>query len=477
MTGCVYVPEYPPTPLWAAVAAAGLRHLEEELMAPQAPPRPRRANRNDQISSARPGKQTGGPHGCAVCRASLSMPGSRPFHSVEGLPSIEWCPSFEIMEEDSVKSGLYRHQTDVHARHRRVALLKRELRQAEAERDQSVAAMVSFGKNHEAARHEASARAIGRALGVSHTVVNAMVDRADSHPTAPAPQLVPVVSADKARAYVESGALGEIDRIIVAFNPGDVLLESGLDPSVFADGSDIEAPTLLIRGADGDVLGVSECLAGYGGTGPSNSYRLLTQLGLSKDLANEVFTHRFIEFGRDRVIRATHDGLHSCGGGLELAAGGGHFVARLSHTRSPIRGEWSMYNAITAWTQEVMDRPEAYPWVAGERRARVYLDRDAAAALQEPSVRWKESARFSVVIEQGRLQLWCSAIYPYNFADLLSSEQLRALGAADLYPDGIEPRTWLDRFLPHRRDRPPFLHISDDGQGLTHEPAYTTTEP
>ncbi|MGW1807168.1 hypothetical protein [Streptomyces sp. NPDC002078] len=27
-----------------------------------------------------------------------------------------------------------------------------------------------------------------------------------------------------------------------------------------------------------------------------------------------------------------------------------------------------------------------------------------------------------------------------------------------------------------RRDRPPYFHIGNDGQGLTHDPAYTTIE-
>lgn len=375
------------------------------------------------------------------------------------------------MEKESVKAGLYRLQTDVHARDRRVALLKRQLRQAEADRDQAVAGLVAFGKAHEEAKHQASARAVGRSMGVTHTAVNGMVERAGARPQAPARQLVPVLSADKARAYVESGALGDIARVMVAFNPADILLESGLDPAGFADGTDIEAPTLLIYSTDGDVIGVEECNAGYGGTGPSNSHRLLTQLGWSQETADEVFAHRFIEFEPGGVIRANRKGLHDIGGGLELAPGGDRYIVRLRSERPYLKGEWTLYDTVTAWTREVLDQPDAYPWAAGERRARVYLSREAAAPLQEKYVSWRETACFSVVIEQGRLQLWCSAIYPYNFADLLSTEQLRVLDAADLYPDDVEPRTWLDRFLPHRRDRPPYLHISNDGQGLTHEPA------
>ncbi|MFK0294796.1 hypothetical protein ACIQU6_30590 [Streptomyces sp. NPDC090442] len=374
------------------------------------------------------------------------------------------------MERSEIAAGLHRHQTDMHARQRRVLLLQRQLRAAEADRDQSVSALAAFGEQHEGARHEASRRAISRQLGVTHTTVNGMVDRAGRRPAAQAPQVVPVLSADKARAYVESGALGDITRITVAFNPADVLLESGLDPTAFADGTDIDAPNMLIHGTDGAVIGVEECLAGYGGTGPSNTHRLLTQLGWEDTLASQVFAHRFIELDRERVIRASEKGLHTVGGGLELAPGGGHFIVRLRSHRPYVPEGGSMYRTIAAWGNEVMGQPAKYPWAAGARRARVYLDRTAAASLQEPYYAWRGSSTFSVVIEQGRLQLWCSAVYPYNFADLLSTEQLRVLDAADLYPADTEPRSWLDKFLPRRRERPPYLTISDDGHDLTHDP-------
>ncbi|MFI8932519.1 hypothetical protein ACIG3E_33260 [Streptomyces sp. NPDC053474] len=382
------------------------------------------------------------------------------------------------MDHWDVKAEVQRHRAAMHARQRRVALLTAQVRQAEADRDQAVAAFVKLGEEHEEARRQASHRSIGRELGVTHRAVGGMVERARTRggsPPAPAVPLVPVLGAEQARAYVESGALGDLARVIVAYSPGDVLLECGLDPATLIHGPDVDVPTLLLYGTNGTVIGVEECLAGYQGTGPTNSLRLLKKLGVADTVAREVYYHRFIELSPQQVIRASAEGLHDVGGGLQLSADGRHFVVRVRGERPYHKGDWTLRDTVTAWRTEVMDHPDRYPWAAGTRRARVYLDRDAAAPLQEPkSPYWTGApASYSVIIEQGRLQLWVSAIYPYNFADLISTEQLSVLDAADLRPEGIEPRTWLDRFLPHRRERPDFLIISDDRQDLVHPPEGT----
>ncbi|MEU7222319.1 hypothetical protein [Streptomyces chrestomyceticus] len=373
------------------------------------------------------------------------------------------------MDYTDVKAGIHRHQADMHVRQRRVTLLQRQLREAEADRDRSVASFVAFGEQHEDARYKASRRAIGRQLGVTHPAVNAMVERARTRSSGPATTtpLVPVLGADEAREYVESGALGDIARVVVSLYPGNILLESGLDPAAFADGMDIDVPHMLIQGADGAAIGVEDCLAGYGGTGPSNTVRLLKELGFPVEIAREVYDYRFVELAPDRVLRCA-DSVHEIGGGLQLSADGRHFIARVYSQRTYLpEGDVTAADAVAAWRSEVMDAPERYPWAAGERRARVYLDRDAAAPLNEED---RTTNRYSVVIEQGRLQLWVSAYFPFRFADLLSTEQLQVLDAAGLRPAEIEPRTWLDRFLPHRRERPPYLLISEDGQDLTHTP-------
>ncbi|MER8226389.1 hypothetical protein ABTZ58_39065 [Streptomyces sp. NPDC094143] len=76
-----------------------------------------------------------------------------------------------------------------------------------------------------------------------------------------------------------------------------------------------------------------------------------------------------------------------------------------------------------------------------------------------------------MVNEQGELHLWCSAVYPSDWAELLSREQLDVLAAVDRCPADTEPRGWLDRFLPRRRERPDYIDISaDDTSTLQYEP-------
>lgn len=369
------------------------------------------------------------------------------------------------MDHFELRAAMQQHRADMHARHNRIALLERQLREATADRDRSVERFVSFGEAHEAARHDTALRSIGRELGVTHRAVTGMVDRARTrapHPTADAP-LIPVLTAEQARAYVESGALGNLSRVHVAFNPNDIVLESGLDPSAFPDLGDRDAPNMLLFGDDGAVVGVEECLAGYGGTGPSNTVRLLRELGFPEQLREEVFHSRYLELTPTDVLRASPESVHRAGGGLGLSADGQHLVVRVPGGSA----------TVADWTAEVLAEPAKYPWAAGTRRARVYLDRDASAPLQEPYRAWRGTSSYSVIIEQGRLQLWVAAVYPFRFSDLLSTEQLQILDSADMRPADIEPRTWLDRLIPNRRDRPLFITISEDGQDLTHTPEGT----
>ncbi|MGW9436751.1 hypothetical protein [Streptomyces sp. NPDC055607] len=367
--------------------------------------------------------------------------------------------------------------TNVRTSHRQVQTLKRELHAAERQRDRDVAELDEFAQAHKEARAEASRRTVARELGVTHPVITSMIERAgrDPYPVDPT-RLVPVFSAYEAAQYVKSGAFGQVTGATVAFTETDILLESGRHPKAFADGTRIAAPNMLLRNGEGELLGVEECLAGYGGTGPSNSVRLLEELGWDKEIARQVMHYRFIEFDKEQgVVRTSEESLHHCGGSLEYT--GGHLVARLRHGRP-----WAPVGRTTpagdplglrTWVSEILNQPEAYPWVAGPRVARVYLNRDTATGLQD-RIRYRPGVRntpFSVVIEQGELQLWCSAIYPSDWAELLSKEQLDVLAAVDMYPADVEPRSWLDRFLPRRRERPDYIDISADGtSGLQREP-------
>ncbi|WP_371666329.1 hypothetical protein OG306_40435 (plasmid) [Streptomyces sp. NBC_01241] len=375
------------------------------------------------------------------------------------------------------KGELSRRLTNVRTSHRQVQTLKRELHAAERQRDRDVAGLDEFAQSHKEAKAEASRRTLARELGVTHPVIKSMIERAgrDAYPVDPT-RLIPVLSASEAARYVKSGAFGHVTGATAAFTETDILLESGRHPKAFADGTRIAAPNMLLRNAEGELLGVEECLAGYGGTGPSNSFRLLQELGWREEVAREVLHYRFIEFDIEQgVVRTSEESLHHCGGSLEYTDG--HLVARLRRGRpwTPVGRTAPVGDplGLRTWVDEILTKPETYPWVAGPRVARVYLNRDTATGLQD-RIRYRPGVRnspFSVVIEQGELQLWCSAIYPSDWAELLSKEQLDVLAAVDMYPADVEPRGWLDKFLPRRRERPDYIDISADGTSvLQHEP-------
>lgn len=270
-------------------------------------------------------------------------------------------------------------------------------------------------------------------------------------------QPVPVLTTDEAQARIEAGDLGDIQRVQVAFSEADILLESALDPAVFDTGDSISAPTLLIHGTNGKAIGVSQCNAGYPGTGPSNSHRLLKALGFPPELARQVHDYRFIELDRDQVLRTSEDCLHTAGSGIQLSTDKSHFIVRISaDTRS-----------VTPWVNEILDQPERYPWVHGVRRARVLLDWRAPTAQAQRSNTGRAAMNTSLVVEQGRLQLWCAVGgFPFRGRELMGRTQLDVLAAVGVYPAGIRPRNWLNRLLPQNARRPAFIDISEDLEGL-----------
>ncbi|WP_328972614.1 hypothetical protein [Streptomyces sp. NBC_00239] len=374
-----------------------------------------------------------------------------------------------------MEAELNRLMAKMRTTHRQVGNLQRDLRAAERQRDRDVADVNAYAQARKEARGTASMRALARELGVTHPAISAMVERAakNSYSLINQSPLVPILSAQQATDYVKSGAFGYVTGAMVAMSEADILMESGRHPRAFADGTRISPPNLLLRNGEGELLGVEECLAGYGGTGPSNTVRLLTDLGWSEDVAREAFRYLYVEFDIERgVLRGSEQSLYHCGGNLEIV--GERLVARLRAAlphASPSRNARDPLG-LRAWTDEILDRPQDHPWAAGPRVARVYLNRNAAAGLQDRRYQpGQRNTPVSVVIEQGELQLWCSALNPSDWTELLSREQLDVLAAVDIYPADAEQRSWLDSFLPRRRERPDYIDISADGtHTLQYEP-------
>ncbi|MFF4924245.1 hypothetical protein ACFY4B_26985 [Kitasatospora sp. NPDC001261] len=359
----------------------------------------------------------------------------------------------------------------------RVDALTDELHGAEAHRDRAVAAVDAFAEAAPGEKRLLSRRDIARQIGVTHPAVKGMVDRAREHGPATGPEPALVMGPWSAIQYIAAGAFGTVERALVANNEADIVLECGAHPAVWAEGTLLNTPSLVLVSTTGELLGVTNCNAGYGGTGPSASHDLLLQLGWDENAASTVFSHEFVELSLENgVLRTADESLHGgVGGGLESI--GGALIARLRTAvpspleRRPVNREDPIN--LLPWVRTVLDQPERYPWAAGERVARVYLDREASTGLQDQSpFTTRGRSVVSIVIEQGDLQLWCPAHHSTSWTRAFSSEQLQVLANAGLDPaDLMEAKGGLLGRLMPRPQRPAYVEISrTGGTTLAHEP-------
>jgi hypothetical protein len=370
-----------------------------------------------------------------------------------------------------------RAQARMAAAQHRVDALTGELRSAEQVRDQAVALVDTFTQPGPGEKKLLSRRDIARQIGVTHPAIKGMVERAKELGPATGPEPALVMSPWNATQYIETGAFGTVARALVANNEADIVLECGAHPAVWAEGTRLNTPSLVLVSTTGELLGVTNCNAGYGGSGPSASHDLLRRLGWDETAAATVFSHQFVELSlEDGVLRTTEESLHGgVGGGLESI--GGALIARLrTPTANPLNPQpvnrQDPINLLP-WVKEVLDQPERYPWAAGERVARVYLDREASTGLQDQSpYTTRGRSVVSIVIEQGDLQLWCPAHHSTDWTQAFSSEQLQVLANADLDPaDLMEAKGGLLSRLMPRPQRPAYVEISRTGSTtLAHEP-------
>lgn len=129
------------------------------------------------------------------------------------------------------------------------------------------------------------------------------------------------------------------------------------------------------------------------------------------------------------------------------------------------------------WAIDYLDGAEyvhgdALPaWLHGTRRARVFLDRDAA---YEQGFGDRQRG-CTLVIEQGMLQLWVFTYPPRDPTQLLADEAYESLDYSGLFPDDIAKLDARGRFWRHLDHhfgpkRPAYLDISPDDQGLQYAP-------
>src|SRR5215207_7372053 len=113
-------------------------------------------------------------------------------------------------------------------------------------------------------------------------------------------EAVPVVGARQ--QYRWPDAIGEITDALVAFNGGDILLESGLHPKVFAGHPyGLNVTTMMLYADDEAVVGVCDANCGYGGDDPYAARDLLSAFGFAH--ADVTLKSRFVHLRPGEIVR------------------------------------------------------------------------------------------------------------------------------------------------------------------------------
>lgn len=115
------------------------------------------------------------------------------------------------------------------------------------------------------------------------------------------------------------------------------------------------------------------------------------------------------------------------------------------------------------------DGVELPPWLEGPRVARVFLDAGAARDQGFADEGLRGGTTYSIVLQQGLVQLWLPTYRPLHQNEVLSEEAYLALERARLRPEGYGDAGsvrgvlgQLGRLLMRRR---PWIDVSEDGLG------------
>lgn len=262
---------------------------------------------------------------------------------------------------------------------------------------------------------------------------------------------------------------GGLRRIISSFAHYDTFFLSDLDPEQLRSGNGLRQPHLMVQTLDGEWAAVVNVNVGYGGTGPDNAARALRPLGLDSDLVDNIvsFNASDVRFSGGPDPAGTP--LHTTVCPVVPLAGprlvGSTWVVRMNPVDlvapdSPGADRESMAldgahliagggSHLQRWIEYLDNQPPG--WCAGPRRARVYLDEEAAERAgfeNEPSGMVASSYQrpYTVIIEQGRVQLWISLPTSTEPGVRFTPETYDALRLAGFYVDDLEARDNRARF-------------------------------
>lgn len=283
-------------------------------------------------------------------------------------------------------------------------------------------------------------------------------------------------------------AAGGPRRVLAAFCLQDVLFLSKINPDCFRHQRDdglvtMKVPNIMIQGIDGSWVGVDGASVGFP-TGAEKTREKLAGLGIPDDVVGRIGDHRFSDVDLAAPAAGVHTNDHPRVE-LHMPCPVGHFyVAPVfspffpeasweRHSRiKPLiyRGVWDTNSEgepippygpllLRRW-MELLDDPAAPEWMSGPRRARLYFTQEAARAdgftsqALPASSLVRDSGRVAtVVIEQGRLQLWLDPVMSQDPTTYLTPElryvlDTAGMRTADLVAHDQQPHPL--RWLRHR---------------------------
>lgn len=298
---------------------------------------------------------------------------------------------------------------------------------------------------------------------------------------------IPELRGTELQNYV--AAHGGPVRVLASFADLDVLHLSRLDPMAFLRGDYLFCPHMLIQCADDEWTAVENVQVGYGGTGPGNARSELTSLGIDQATADLIAGYRVSDVAltdalvADDASQFTHDWpqsdlseYHYIAERLVVpidADGFGQIpesaYVHARQQKDTLHGFYGLppsRSELRAWLDLLDD--ESLPWRHGVRRARVYFDLDAAnddgytfprrMGLGFP-------ATYSVIIEQGPIQLWLKVPRSNDPSQRYAPEVHAALGAAGFYTDHLDPTAGRGAFVRWMsglgRTPPPYVDLDD----------------
>jgi hypothetical protein len=255
---------------------------------------------------------------------------------------------------------------------------------------------------------------------------------------------------------------------VIAHARSDALYYSGLDPSVFVIGTELDVPHLLLHLDDGAWIAVDDSIQiGYSGSGPGRTERFLGELGIPADIAADVAHNYYfcdLDVAGATIVDSTPTQRRYPLGMPERR--GSRWVLRVDEPPEVFR-----------LLIDFLDKHGAeFTWMRGPRRARLYFDAKQAGddGFSDHPGAWPRQwggpdvHAYNVILEQGELQIWTAAwslrgeVGSTYSAGIMpdAADQLIAAAGFALPPSPAARPTVHWSFRRRRRDLRP--HKTDD---------------